>query len=716
MHDGGGGGGGGGIQTMQTTQLLDSLPFLPQREPSGLDALAEVSRQLQASGDISSEDSLVTSLRQHIEDNHLLPITCQTNVPLAPRTSSASPPGLMQSANSPLVHAASAANKLAEAAVEQVQVDAHVQSSGESIHRKRKASTVVPRGSMPDSHLSYYPQHPPPAIDAPAPDDRLANSTQASRFNDLERDGLAAIEPVSTHEQSPAAASSKLGLGGFGLLQRSNKTKARGRFSEQRRKEVENIRKKGACMRCRMLKKPCSEGTPCDTCKGIENARLWKQTCLRTRLAEEFTLYNTALFYAFDHTRLIRTLNNSSPCDVPGRIEVSLFPDTKVYATFSAMQTSRSDRFADGNLSGSNDVLLLTFKSEDTAALKMERYVNDAIVQCISAEPSTMLRSTLEMAAELSVDYEDTLLTKMIRLWAATNMLVSKELHWTISYNPHDDPVNDHITVVDEKTEEGRAASKCPAGQRRVFAPDSPDHKLLHAQLQDAAERYCIKQSRTCMGELERRLLQRHQTPTFLTFFAAVILLNCVERMTALYRSFDPVADETSARRFAENQRDTEGVQRTPSNASTESTQAINEEINVLNVGQDNPDKAGTDREGTWPLKPTPSELWPQGYSFSQLLQMLIRMRSFEPNVTVRNDGSLAIVALSKTYPVDTPCGNTNSESHQLAMQWFNRIGLRSEELWRKRDLSDQEAGRAEDKIRSWDMRFIAPLLLPLAN
>jgi hypothetical protein len=43
---------------------------------------------------------------------------------------------------------------------------------------------------------------------------------------------------------------------GFSVNQKPSKPKVRGRFSDSRRKEVQDVRKKGACIRCRMLKKP----------------------------------------------------------------------------------------------------------------------------------------------------------------------------------------------------------------------------------------------------------------------------------------------------------------------------------------------------------------------------------------------------------------------------------------------------------------------------
>jgi hypothetical protein len=42
----------------------------------------------------------------------------------------------------------------------------------------------------------------------------------------------------------------------FGNSTKPSKPKVRGRFSATRRREVQEVRKRGACIRCRMLKKP----------------------------------------------------------------------------------------------------------------------------------------------------------------------------------------------------------------------------------------------------------------------------------------------------------------------------------------------------------------------------------------------------------------------------------------------------------------------------
>ena len=90
--------------------------------------------------------------------------------------------------------------------------------------------------------------------------------------------------------------------------------KRRGKLSSSRRQEVQNMRKQGACIRCRMLRKTvglqseqrllcdllvtdicqCSGDTPCKTCAAVASARVWKLDCIRTSIMKEFELYHTS--------------------------------------------------------------------------------------------------------------------------------------------------------------------------------------------------------------------------------------------------------------------------------------------------------------------------------------------------------------------------------------------------------------------------------------
>lgn len=579
------------------------------REPSGLDALAEVSRQLQANG--QHEEALVAQLRQHMDQQE-------------------------DKDDTPLIHTASAANELAQ----QLQP---IRS------RKRKAE---------------------PEVAAPV-DPQLQQPEDYSSFvNNTIEEGPQQMQQLSQHYA--------MNHGGFGLLQRANKNKVRGRFSEERRKQVQSVRKKGACIRCRMLKKPCSEGTPCGTCQNIESARLWKNTCIRSRVADEFTLYSTSLFHAKDHHTVTTTLQNVEPMQLPGRIEVTLFPDTHIYATFPALMTPPT---------APSLIFMLNYRRDpDTLAATLERYLHMVIMQCISREPSTFMRSTLEVATELSVDHNDVLLGKLINLWAATNILISNESMWSVYYESNHPPVMEAVQVE-------TPASDKESSSRKEFLPDTHDYAIIYAQLQHATERYCQKQAKFVMNELERRLLQRQQSSSFLTFLAAVILLNCVERMTGLYRSFDPMKAPSDLHAQLTTGNDHHGSETTPPAHPTTS-----------------PDEL-PDRPVDWLLEDPPSHFWPQGESFSNLVHLLLRMRGLPPATLIRPNGSLVVIPNSHNKAYSSETSGPAAESQlQLATAWIERTNVSAFELLRVKDRNFFDLG---PDPRDWDLRFVAPLLLP---
>ncbi|KAK4248995.1 hypothetical protein C7999DRAFT_39848 [Corynascus novoguineensis] len=66
---------------------------------------------------------------------------------------------------------------------------------------------------------------------------------------------------------------------------------AQARFTAQEKEKVLGVRRQGACLRCRMLKIPCSLGNPCQAClqsavKGAERKVLSFCYCVRTRFAD----------------------------------------------------------------------------------------------------------------------------------------------------------------------------------------------------------------------------------------------------------------------------------------------------------------------------------------------------------------------------------------------------------------------------------------------
>ena len=100
-------------------------------------------------------------------------------------------------------------------------------------------------------------------------------------------------------------------LNNFSVLPQANRPHVRGRFSEGRRKEVQNIRRQGACLRCRMLKKPVSRFFVRDTKCSLLNVHDSAQAEIRARHAKVLTLldFGNSLVLGLN----FRTISTFSP-------------------------------------------------------------------------------------------------------------------------------------------------------------------------------------------------------------------------------------------------------------------------------------------------------------------------------------------------------------------------------------------------------------------
>lgn len=475
---------------------------------------------------------------------------------------------------------------------------------------------------------------------------------------------------------------------GFGLLQRTDKTNARARFTDIRRKEVQSIRKRGACMRCRMLKKPCSEGTPCDSCKKVDSARLWKGTCFRTKLAEEFTLYATSYFQSQAVAEVSDVVHPMGYAALPGRLEVKLVPDSAIAMTLSAKRS-----FGSNGQGFEQAVHPITAPqtSEETQAItlddgmvsrKISNYcANPEIIdECVKTEGSAFVQATLREAISLLEDEKlqenssshktetrtnhispSVLLKNVIELWVETSFLVSTQPETLVlRYNAQTLASQDSqvVTWPDDAQQ-----SSFSLGQ------GSSGYRTIRAQLLAATETTCHRLSKAVMNELERRLLQRQQVSAFATFISAIILLNCVERITAFYQALDPSFPEGAA--------------------------AADPNIHPQSRPPGYPSSA-----------PAPSTLWPQGPHFARLLTTLLRMRALPPKTTRTADGKLALLH-EPSLPVrlnGVAVRDQQDENTAKAAKWLTTLALDVDELRAQRD--GDAAGRG------WEMRFVSEVLL----
>ncbi|KAI0996130.1 hypothetical protein K3495_g12051 [Podosphaera aphanis] len=361
----------------------------------------------------------------------------------------------------------------------------------------------------------------------------------------------------------------------YGTGQKFNRPKVRGRFSATRRKEVQEVRKRGACIRCRMLKKPCSEGTPCNTCKSVESARLWKTPCIRTRVADELEMYSAGLHTVLAYRELNNVKNHSSFRPSMQQVDASHYPETGVFATFNSLEGYHvsTEGNIDPNLgsNSNNSTLRILDNENDDLASKLESYSRRMSSFFYEREPSKFMHTTLSFAHELATSKQDILLKRALELWSIVHILVDHEMSWKLSERNNTHSQN---------------------GQGPSIYQSSPcgTHNLICSQLNALAEKKASSLCKSILNELERRLLQRTASDSFETFLVVLITLNCIEKSTWLFKSWE---QESFKYR--------------------------------------------------WPLDKTPVSISSQGERLADLLQMLLRMRNVPPKTYTRpEDGILA--------------------------------------------------------------------------
>jgi hypothetical protein len=378
----------------------------------------------------------------------------------------------------------------------------------------------------------------------------------------------------------------------YGNDQKPNRPKVRGRFTPARRREVQEVRKRGACIRCRMLKKPCSGEHPCNTCRNVESARVWTQPCVRTRIADELDMYSSGLHAVLAYHQVQSFKSRMNFKALVNQIEATHYPEHTIYATFHALEGQETlQQNIDPSLGLSSDFhggitryRILDSDIDDLPQM-IEAYMKRMSPVFFDKEPSHFMHITLATAQQLSIEKQDPLLTKALELWSTVHILVDPELKWS---------------VYEKLSPDAEAGTGIPVKE------DTDTYQLICLQLNAAVEKKASLISRTVLSDLERRLLQRNSTSSFETFLVALILLNCVEKSTWLYKSWEQ--DFLKAR---------------------------------------------------WPLDKTPIIYGAQGDRFTDMLHMLLRMRSIPPKTHQRpGDNMLA------------------TDGDQIAKDYFDKLGL----------------------------------------
>ncbi|KKA29918.1 hypothetical protein TD95_001480 [Thielaviopsis punctulata] len=297
---------------------------------------------------------------------------------------------------------------------------------------------------------------------------------------------------------------------------------ARARFSAARRKEVQEVRKLGACIRCRILRKTCGKGDPCDTCCKVLSPRVWRAGCVRTRLHEQLELYSAGVQVVLAQNRYNMIKNSMQLNTGDSYIEGTLFPaaDSKIMLRTFEINTHKEPTAPDQEPEMETRAIMIDCDSEDMPA-KVEEYMRQVLPLLIEHEPSAMVRVILDtaVAALAETDVEDDLLRHALELWGLVD-IIDRERQW-------------HI--LEKRTTESTARLIRDPNERLGI----DIYTVMLIQLNAAAERKANTTSRTLLNKMQRFLQDSKVKIGFRMFLTALVFLNCIEKSTWAFRAWE---------------------------------------------------------------------------------------------------------------------------------------------------------------------------------
>ncbi|KAG5947952.1 hypothetical protein E4U53_006363 [Claviceps sorghi] len=321
----------------------------------------------------------------------------------------------------------------------------------------------------------------------------------------------------------------------------------RSKFTPARRQEVKEVRKLGACIRCRILRKICSKGDPCDTCRKVLAPRVWMTGCVRSRLHEQLDLYSAGVQVVLSQNRInllkeqLKLVNDGSVVEVSHFAEagktIVLAAATAILEPLQQRQQQRreeeetkekreeeeQDQKAaignDGHDEAHHQVIMIDQDKDDVPS-KIETYMRDVLDLFIERESSRFMRITLETAKEQLARKENELLRKALELWGLVES-IDRERQWSIVEKPSADA--EHGRPIKEAENEN----------------DADIYTMMCMQLNAAAERKANSTSKALLNLMDRQLADSKTKVGFHIYLTALIFLNCVEKSTWAFKAWE---------------------------------------------------------------------------------------------------------------------------------------------------------------------------------
>lgn len=381
--------------------------------------------------------------------------------------------------------------------------------------------------SAPPPQPEATPAAPTPAASTPAPPTPAA-STPAAPTPAASTPAAAipaAIPAAPATQMAPPPPPNRGGvrMNTSTLLLNGRSRHSRSRFTPSRRKEVQEVRKIGACIRCRILRKNCGQGTPCDTCRKVLMPRVWRTGCVRTKLHEQLDIYSAGVQVVLSQNRINLLKDSLELSKDQTYIELSHFADSGHKIVLTALDALLEPSEAQAKERKSTDpfpqAVMIDQDVYDVPA-KVEAYVKEVLPLFIEKEPSKFMKTTLEVAMEQQAFAEDPLLRRALDLWALVES-IDRERQWTILEKPGVEGA------------EPRWISEVQSEN------DADIYTMICMQLNAAAERKANVTSKALLNHMDRLLTDSKTKIGFKMYLTIIIFLSCVEKSSWAFKAWE---------------------------------------------------------------------------------------------------------------------------------------------------------------------------------
>ncbi|KAK4193783.1 hypothetical protein QBC35DRAFT_6438 [Podospora australis] len=378
--------------------------------------------------------------------------------------------------------------------------------------------SIVPPGTPSSSMPSSIPTTVSTTPVMPA----INNDSQPWGDGGYSTNSFQATMPINSPMMTTAPPLTKGGVR-YSMSSPAKSRHSRARFTPVRRKEVQEVRKIGACIRCRVLRKTCSQGSPCETCRKVLSPRVWRSGCVRTKFSEQLDLYGAGVQIVLAQAR-VNNIKQAVALQNHGvTVDVCHFPDCEYRLQLQVLQ-SEPERDMEGNLVDASlledpanyPILMLDNEGQDVPA-RVEAYMRDVLPELIKREPSQFMRITLDTAVDLATRTNDELLKKSLELWGLVEIL-DRERQWMITVK------NGNPTAPVKQIKE---------------ETDGELFNTICLQLAAATERKAGTTSKGLLTGMQRVLQDSKVKVDFNMYFAVLILLNSVEKSIWAFKAWE---------------------------------------------------------------------------------------------------------------------------------------------------------------------------------